>query len=552
MAAKKVKGQKIDPNTLQEAQSARADVVHLRREFGGHPAKGLTPEKLAQLMNGAEAGELTAQAELAEDMEERDAHLTAELGKRRRALMSLEWDIKPPRNPTPFEDGFAKELKERLEDVEIVNLIKKDIDDDPYMSSGVEDVIFDLAGAMLPGYSCIEMAWNYDGQWEPQLYHRPQNWFITPASNRNLLMLRSNMSTTVQNGGENEVIAAERLRQWGWISHIHKAKSGYISRAGLVRVLAWPFLYGNYAVRDLAELLEILGLPIMIGKYPRNASKTEKTTLKAALLDLGHNARGIMPEGMAIELLNAANTSGDLFSTMIQWSQSSISKAILGGTLTSSADGGTKTNALGRVHEDALWDITKSDAKQIQSTLTRDLLWPLAVLNSPQEIDPRRPFRFVFDLNEFADLETFGNAVTALKNAGFAKGIPVKWLHQRTGIPEPQDGELTLGDLEPEQPAAPVAPLKAVAAMKAADNQDTDEFDRFADTLADGWRPVLEPALNPLIAAIESAENYQQAEAALAQAVASMDMTAAQKQMFDALLMMHIYGKAVPPSSRNG
>jgi phage gp29-like protein len=111
---------------------------------------------------------------------------------------------------------------------------------------------------------------------------------------------------------------------------------------------------------------------------------------------------------------------------------------------------------------------------------------------------------------------------------------------------------LTLGDLEPEQPAAPVAPLKAVAAMKAADNQDTDEFDRFADTLADGWRPVLEPALNPLIAAIESAENYQQAEAALAQAVASMDMTAAQKQMFDALLMMHIYGKAVPPSSRNG
>jgi phage gp29-like protein len=447
---KKIKSgnQTIDTGTLQEPQTASAGVVHLRREFGGHPVKGLTPEKLAQLLNGAENGELIAQAELAEDMEERDAHLTAELGKRRRALMSLEWDIKPPRNPSDFEEGFARELKDRLEDVEIQNLMARDIDDDPYVSSGIEDVIFDLAGAILPAYSCIEMSWNFDGQWEPQLYHRPQAWFITPASNRNLLMLRSQFSSTVQNGGENETIAAERLRQWGWIAHIHKSKSGYISRAGLVRVLSWPFIYLHYSVRDLMELLEIYGLPIMIGKYPRNASKQEKNTLKAALLDLGHNARGIMPEGMALELHEAAGRgNADPFSVMIQWAENSISKAILGGTLTSSANGGTKTNALGRVHEDALWDITKSDAKQLQATLSRDLVWPLAVLNSPQELDPRRPFRFVFDLNEFADLETFGNAVTALNQAGFAKRIPLKWLHSRTGIPEPQAGEETLADL---------------------------------------------------------------------------------------------------------
>ncbi|HCU54330.1 MAG TPA: hypothetical protein DIC36_08670, partial [Gammaproteobacteria bacterium] len=284
MAKKKFKGpagQPIDPGQLQEAQSARAEVVHLRREFGGHPVKGLTPQKLAQLLAGAESGDLVSQAELAEDMEERDAHLTAELSKRRRALLSLEWDIKPPRNPTPWEEGYARELKERLLDVEIQNLMSRDIDDDPYVTSGIEDVIFDMAGAILPAYSCIEMAWNYDGQWEPQLYHRPQAWFTTPASNRNLLMLRSNFSSTVGTGDNKETLGAERLRPWGWIAHVHKSKSGYIGRAGLVRVLSWPFLYKNYSVRDLAELLEIYGLPIMIGKYPRNASSTEKSTLKA-------------------------------------------------------------------------------------------------------------------------------------------------------------------------------------------------------------------------------------------------------------------------------
>ncbi|WP_308197178.1 phage portal protein family protein, partial [Achromobacter xylosoxidans] len=39
-------------------------------------------------------------------------------------------------------------------------------------------------------------------------------------------------------------------------------RSGYIARTGLFRVLAWPWLFKNFAVRDLAEFLEIYGLPL--------------------------------------------------------------------------------------------------------------------------------------------------------------------------------------------------------------------------------------------------------------------------------------------------
>ncbi|WP_418261494.1 phage portal protein family protein [Erwinia tracheiphila] len=47
----------------------------------------------------AERGLLPDQCDLAEDMEEKDSHLQSELGKRRRAIQSLKWTIKPPRTP---------------------------------------------------------------------------------------------------------------------------------------------------------------------------------------------------------------------------------------------------------------------------------------------------------------------------------------------------------------------------------------------------------------------------------------------------------------------
>uniref|UniRef100_UPI00398B6B75 phage portal protein family protein n=1 Tax=Erwinia tracheiphila TaxID=65700 RepID=UPI00398B6B75 len=48
-------------------------------------------------------------------------------------------------------------------------------------------------------------------------------------------------------------------------------------------------------------------------------------------------------------------------------------KAILGGTLTSQADGASSTNALGNVHNEVRFEVRSSDATQVAATLTRDL-----------------------------------------------------------------------------------------------------------------------------------------------------------------------------------
>src|SRR5574343_689194 len=94
-----------DPQTENDSKLGM-----LRKHYTEHPTVGLTPAKAAMALREAEQGSLLLQCELAEDMEEKDAHLQSELGKRRRALLSLPWTIKPPRNPTPVEKRDAEML----------------------------------------------------------------------------------------------------------------------------------------------------------------------------------------------------------------------------------------------------------------------------------------------------------------------------------------------------------------------------------------------------------------------------------------------------------
>jgi hypothetical protein len=86
------------------------------------------------------------------------------------------------------------------------------------------------------------------------------------------------------------------LQPFGWLVHTYgKAKTGYLGRMGLHRVLVWPFLYKAYAIGDFAEFLETFGLPIIVGKYFAGATDDEKASLLRAVTALGHDARAIMP-----------------------------------------------------------------------------------------------------------------------------------------------------------------------------------------------------------------------------------------------------------------
>ncbi len=58
-----------------------------------YPADGLTPQGLITILREADSGSLSAQMELFEQMEEKDAHLYSVVNTRRLAVTGLSWKV---------------------------------------------------------------------------------------------------------------------------------------------------------------------------------------------------------------------------------------------------------------------------------------------------------------------------------------------------------------------------------------------------------------------------------------------------------------------------
>ena len=418
-------GQPLVGAALSVPQTAR--VTRLENQWIQGQASGLTPARAARILREADEGDLLAQHELFDDMIDRDAHLAGEFGKRAGALVGLDWSIEPPRNPSKQEKMAAAWVEEILRDV---------VDD-------FEDVLTAMMSAVGYGFTPIELEWRHDGTERIPVFHpRPQTWLQLDRSRRQL-RLRDGSG----DGAE--------LWPFGWILHQPgKVKTGYLGRAGLLRPLAWPWIYRAYALSDFAEYLETYGLPFIVGKYG-SANETEKASLMRAVTALGRDARAIMPQDMMLEIQKITG-GGDSTPhlAMMEWAEKAMSKLILGATLTTQADGKSSTNALGNVHNQVRMDILRADAQQVAGTLTRDLIYPMIAINRGNIDGLRRCPRLRFDTGEAEDLLLFSQALPTLAQGGAR--IPVNWVHERLRIPMAADDEPVFGaSLEPESNTPP-------------------------------------------------------------------------------------------------
>ncbi len=495
----------------QEPQTARVGLVP--RPLGNHPANGLTPARLAGLLAEADGGSLSAQAALAADMQERDAHLFAELNKRRRATLTASWRLQPGAAAGAADRKRIAALEERLRD-------QLDLD----------GIVLDLTDGILKGYACSEIAWGRaaDGWWWPQsITLRDAEWFAVDTQGQFGLQTPAGIAP---------------LQPLGWLVHLHESNTGYLGRSALARVLAWPYLFRHYASRDWAEFLEIYGQPMRLGRYPQAATAEEKNTLMAAVTNIGHAAAGILPEGMSIEFQEATQGAADPFGAMVNWAEGAISKAILGGTLTTSVDG-KGSYAAAQVHNDVREDLLLSDLRQLAATLTRDLVRPLLALNTGVTAGAR----LVFGLDETEDVGIWSDALPKLVSTGMR--IPARWAAQRLGIPEPDGDEplLTAAPAAPAAPAAQAAPAAATAALAAAPQiapADTPAPpDELADQLARLAAPQIAAWIDRIAAMADQAESLDALKGLVLAAYGSLPRDELTQALAAATLTAHLAGR---------
>lgn len=286
----------------------------------------------------------------------------------------------------------------------------------------------------------------------------------------------------------------EKLREWGWVVHQHKAKSGYIEGAALFRVLAWTYAYKAYNIRDMQRFLEVYGLPLRLGKYPSGIGKTQRDELLRAVRNIGNDGAGVVPDTMCIDFIEAQiGKVGDFLDATDYWEHKQ-SMAILGGDL----DGKTTSEARIMIYDKVRREILLHDVRQLQPTMNTQLVRPIALVNGMFAED-RLP-AFVYETEESVDQEKI---IKALNNgAAMGMEIDVEYAHLVTQIPRAEKGAKLLvggGTKAAITTAADAALVRMVALAKEA--QQTDVTGLYAAKLAALCAPH-EEALTQQIAAI--------------------------------------------------
>ena len=522
-------GAKTEPTQTDEAM-----VTANGRVLSDHPSNRITPSKLKSILEDAENGDITAQHELFMDIEEQDSSIGANIQTRKRAILTLDWRIAEPRNATPAEEKLQTEIDELF-----------------YQYPNLENLLMDMMDAVGHGFSAIEIEWKLEnGKYIPHNFiPRPQSWFKLDKHDNLLLKTPTNPM-------------GEPLRQFGWVVHSHKSRSVQLARMGLFRTLAWLYMFKHYSVRDFAEFLELYGMPIRIGKYGAGATNEEKRTLLRALAQIGHNAAGIMPDSMTVELHNAANTTAtnNPFLQMTDWCEKSIARLILGQTLTSGADGKSSTNALGNVHNEVRRDLLVSDAKQVAQTITQQIILSYLQINVDPNIALHRVPYFEFDTKKYDDLSTFADAIPKLVSIGVQ--IPEKWTRDKLGIPEAQDGEVVLKPFQnelkiPEKQTALSAHVvgcqcasclgKGARVALSAGSKGETEQDLLDNSLNEALNEIdfnqqLDPVVRQLAVALTACNSYEEASDKLAEIYPDLNNAEHQRYLTQAVFLSELLG----------
>lgn len=522
-------------NETEPTQTDDAEVTATGRVLDDHPSAKITPSKLKQILEDAENGDIQAQHQLFMDIEEQDSSIAANIMTRKRSVLTLDWRIVEPRNATPAEEKLQAEIDELF-----------------YQYPNLEDLFIDLMDAVGHGFSALEIQWaQVNGKWIPKGFKPcPQSWFKLDKHDNLLLRTPTNPM-------------GEPLRPFGWVVHRHKSRSTQLARDGLYRTLVWLYMYKHYSVRDFAEFLELYGMPIRIGKYGAGATTSEKRTLLRALADIGHNAAGIMPESMQIELHNVASagaaSGNNPFLQMVDWCEKSIARLILGQTLTSGADGKSSTNALGNVHNEVRRDLMISDAKQIAQTITQQIILPYLQINIDPNIAPYRVPYFEFDTKEYEDLSVFADAIPKLTGIGVQ--ISESWVRDKLGIPEPQEGELILSTPQSEKTDEKTTALSAVfnhgegctcgcrSAALSAKNGKKDEQDELDGLIDDAmvnadFNQQLDPMMKQIVGVVMASESYDDAQEKLIALYPDLTSESHQAYLASAVFLADLLGAA--------
>lgn len=477
-------------NTSQVARAARSrDALHGQisytagpalTRYSTYPADGISPEVIKSAMRSADLGYPLQQADLYEQVIERDAHLKGVAKARIVEVSGNPWRVQP-HDETAVAAAVAKFVRAAVDEID-----------------GFDSDIDDLLWANGCGYAASEIVWRYDAIRFPVDGKRAAT--VTAIVPGSLEWVHGKHFQFDAITDEPYLVLGTRisLPPNKFVFH-GAADTGFYERRGYMRASVPLHAIKAWAMRDWLLYEALFAVPQITGTYPAEAEQyeTQRDAYAAIMRDWGKGIPAFISDEIkftATAIQSGGNSSG-VQAALCGFVNQELSKLVQGETLTTEV-GNVGAYAATETHADVRYAFIRSDARKLSRTLRDQLLRPIVYLNaellaSVLGVSPVEVCRVVPLVQWRIDRETSPterrSTLIALANAGVP--ISIDQVNDECGIDPPREGaRLLRGD-----PVTLSDGAAAVGSQAASDGVDNPKEEP-ADAPSAGPTNAPEPA----------------------------------------------------------
>jgi phage gp29-like protein len=171
-----------------------------------------------------------------------------------------------------------------------------------------------------------------------------------------------------------------------WVATVGASHHDEPYGRGLAHALYWPVWFKRQGARFWAIFLEKFGAPTAVGRFPAGTDAAERARLLEAVQAIQTDAGVILPEGMAIELIEASRGGTASYEQWMGYWDRAIAKIVLGQTMTTESG---SSRAQAEVHWDVREDIVAADADLVCESANRTWVRWLVDYELPGAAYPR-------------------------------------------------------------------------------------------------------------------------------------------------------------------
>ena len=357
-----------------------------------------------------------------DDMIDDDGHIKACITSRKTAVASLGYEIQP------YVAPGMDEPEDR--DIEIANNITEIL----LRAKNFDNDIYEMLSALNHGYSVGEIMYRIDSDYIviEDILSRQVDSF---SFNKDYELVYKALAA------EEKIMEAEKF-----VVATFDPRNENPYGTSLLRSCYWPYWFKTNIIKFQMLFTEKFGQPTIVGKYPAGWGQPEIDKLVDELESVQSNTSGAIQEGTEVSFLESQSRKESEFLPAIEFFDRQASKAILGQTLTTDEGQKSGSYALGKVHHKVRLDLVEADAKGLQSIIQDQVINRLCDYNGYE----RKP-RFIIPFKEPEDLESTARYYETLSK--FKVEFPKQHIHNKFGIPMPQEGEEVYGGKSPAPPS---------------------------------------------------------------------------------------------------